>query len=351
MKHIFFGAMLLLFLPACMVAQTLGEFKPKDTSFGLDKIRKSKTNKIYISGFEVNYQIYNEKEDYKQGGSMLGGGQRGDALAQISVGLDGLDEKTVQEITDKLYKDYLAKLQAKGLTIISADEAGKTDTYADFTRMKGGKISAAEIPGVMNSTPTDFEYYVKGFNKDGKAKKGGFMGTETSLFPKLSKDLGDVIIGNVDITILFVKDGETFAGNGAKLKIKTDLRIVGSEAILMTEDAKIKMKGQNSVTQVVSSVAFYHGKMGAGSTSQYVGSLGKQLDIDGVVDETTVKSAAAGGVSQGTSTIYGTFYSVQNGNSKNAKIITVDAAKYCEGVYAAANKFLVHHTDEFLSAL
>lgn len=348
MKARLFFAALLAAASLDTYAQQIGEFKPKDSSYGLNKVKNAK--KILITGFEVNYQIYNEKQDYKQGGHVMGGGTRGDALAEVSVGLEGLDEKTVQGITDRLYQDYVEQIKAKGLTIITADEAGKTDTYKDFTRVTGGEMSLAEIPGVMNTTPTGFEYYVKGFKKDGKSKKGGFLGTETSLFPKLSKELDDAVIGTVDITVLFVRDKEAFAGNGAKVKIKTDLRIVSTEAVIMTSDAKIKMKGQNTVTAVTSNVSFYHGKVGAGATTSYVGSLAKDLEINGVIDESKVTSAVTGGV-YGTSSLYGTFYTVEHRKSSNAKVIPVEPVRYSEGVYTAANKFLTYHTEEFLKKM
>lgn len=348
MKPTLFFAALLAAVSLETYAQELGEFKPKDSSYGLNKVKDAK--RILITGFEVNYQIYNEKQDYKQGGHVMGGGTRGDAAAEVSVGLEGLDEKTVQAITDQLFQDYIAKIKAKGLTIVTPEEAGKTETYKDFTKVAGGKVSLAEIPGVMNTTPSGFEYFVKGFNKDGKSKKGGFLGTETSLFPKLSKELDDAIIGTVDITVLFVRDKEAFAGNGAKVKIKTDLRIVSVEGVTMTSDAKVKMKGQNTVTTVTSNVSFYHGKMGAGATSSYVGSLAKDLEINGVVDEKAVTSAASGNT-YGTSSLYGQFYTVEHKSATNAKVIPVDANKYKEGVYAAANKFLAYHTDEFLKKM
>lgn len=345
----FFIASLFLLVSSGLMAQALGEFKPKDQSWGLNKLKKA--DKIYIAGFNVNYQVYNEKQKFKQGGAQLGGGMKGDAKTEVSVGLEGLDEKTVQEITDKLYKDYVDKLKAKGLTIISADEASKIETYSDFARVKGGKISMAEIPGVMTSTPTDFEYFIKKLDKDGKEKKGGFLGNPAMMYPKLSKELGDAIIGAVDITVLFVQDQEAFQGNGAKLKVKTNLRLIGTESVVMTEDAAVKFKGQNSVTTVTSTVAFHHGKVGAGATSVYSGTIAKPLLIQGVLDEEKITSYASGSVSQGTPTIYGTFYSVRNGNTFNAKVLQVDPAMYSDGVCLAANKFLMYHTDEFLKNL
>jgi hypothetical protein len=195
MTNRFFAAIMLSMMVVSVWAQSLGEFKPADTSYGLNKIAKSKTNRIYIAGFDVNFQVYNEKQDYRQGGAMMGGGMRGDALAEVSVGLEGLDEKTVQEITDKLYKEYIAKLEAKGLNIITADEAAKTDSYDGFMRIKGGAVTMAEIPGVMSCSPTGYEFFVKDVNKDGKSKKGGFLGNQAMMYPKLSKELGDAIVG------------------------------------------------------------------------------------------------------------------------------------------------------------
>lgn len=131
---------LLLFVVASVwsaQAQTLGEFKPKDVSHGLGKLKNA--SKIYISNFTVNYQIYNEKQKFKQGGSMMGGGYRGDAKAEASVGLTGLTEADVQQITDKLYQDFLARIKEKNLQVISAEEAGKTAIYSDYVKCREAK--------------------------------------------------------------------------------------------------------------------------------------------------------------------------------------------------------------------
>ena len=154
-------------------AQTLGEFKPKTQSWGVEKAKNVK--KIFISGFFVNYQVYNEKEDFKQGGSMFGGGFKGDATAQLSIGLTGITEKDVQDITDRLYKDYIADIKAQGFEIIGADVAEKAATYADYTRLQGGTVSVAQFPGTLATSPTGYEYFVKKVDKKGKTKSGGFM--------------------------------------------------------------------------------------------------------------------------------------------------------------------------------
>lgn len=338
-------------LCATALAQSLGEFKPKDDSYGLKKLDKANANRIYIANFAVNFQVYNEKQKFRQGGYVMGGGYKGDAKTEVSVGLEGLDEETLQEITNNLYADYLAKLKAKGMTVIGVDEAARTETYEDWERVKGGAISFAQIPGTASASPTGYEWMVKGLDKKGKAKKGGFLGNENMIYPKLSKDLGDAVIAKVDITVLFVRDAQAFQGNGAKLKVKTDLRIASTDAITMTSDAVIKMKGQNSITHVQSQVAFFHGKQGMGSPTMYMGLLKDDLEINDVIEESKVTSYAAGSTDMiGTSTVYGKYFSTSDGKSSNAKIIPVDAAKYKAGVYAAAKKFLEFHTDAFLNS-
>ena len=241
-------------------AQTLGEFKPKDQAYGLNKL-KGKTKKVYIASFSVNYQIYNEMQDF----------------------------------------------------------------------------------------------FVKKINKDGRAKRGGFLNNPAFLFTKLSKELDDAIIADVNLYVLFATPGGGFfKGPGASVKIKTSLRLADTEAIVMTDERKaiIKMKGQNETIGVSSAVNFYQGKVGMGAEVSYLGSLSKPLAIGGVVEDTKIKSAALGGVDiLGTQTLYYTYYSPEDKSASKSQVIPVDAATYSNGVYEASKKFLEHHTQAFLKKL
>jgi len=339
---------LLVAISAGSKAQTLGEFKPKDDSYGLKKAKDA--TRIYISNFAVNYQIYNEKQKFKQGGYQLGGSYKGDAKAEASIGLAGLTETDVQQITDKLYQDFVNQIKASGLTIISADEAAKVGTYEDYERIQGGKVSLAQFPGTMTTAPTGYEHFVKKVQKSGKTKSGGFLGQANFLYPKLSKELGDAIITDVNIYVMFVEDKNAFQGAGANIKIKTNLRIANSEAISMTDKKSlIKLKGQNTITMINSAVNFSHGKMGMGATTSYIGYLSKPIGISGAIEDTKLNSFAKGGVDAiGTRTMYGTFFTPENRTSETNKIIEVDVKKYTEGVYDAAKKFINYHTAQFL---
>ncbi|MEO6149628.1 MAG: hypothetical protein ABIN95_00980 [Mucilaginibacter sp.] len=330
-------------------SQVLGEFKPKDASYGVKKTKDA--TRIYIANFAVNYQIYNEKQKFKQGGSQLGGGSKGDAQAEASIGLAGLTETDVQQITDKLYQDFVAQIKAGGLTIIGADDAGKTDTYKEFVKLQGGTVNFAQFPGTMTTVPSGYEYYVKKVDESGKTKSGGFLGGAASMYPKLSKQLDDAIIADVNIYVLFVQDGSTFQGGGAKVKITTNLRIANQEAIVMSDHkSAFRFKGQNSITAISSSVNFTHGKMGMGATTSYQGTLGKALTIGGVIEDTKVTSFARGSTDYtGVSTIYGKYFTPEDKSNEATKIVEVDSKKYSEGVYAAAKKFIDFHTAEFLN--
>lgn len=332
-------------------AQTLGEFKPKETKFGLGKAKDA--TRIYISNFAINYQIYNEKQKFKQGGRMLGGGYKGDAKAEASVGLTGLTEADVQQITDRLYQEFMAQIKAKGLQVVTADEAGKTDVYEDYVKMQGGKVSLAQFPGTMTTAPTGYEWYVKKVKDDGKTKSGGFLGNASFLYPKLSKGLNDAIIADVNIYVMFVEDKTAFQGGGASVKIKTNLRIADAEAIVMSDnDSFIRMKGQNSVTAINSAVNFAHGKMGLSATTSYNGHLAKPLEINDVIEDTKVSSFARGGLDYvGVGNMYVTYFTPEDRTSETAKVIKVDSKKYIDGVYAGAKKFLDFHTEAFLNGI
>lgn len=330
--------------------QTLGDFKPKDQSYGLNKVKNAK--RIYIASFTVNYQVYNEKEEFKQGGRMLGGGYKGDAQSSLSVGLENITETGVQSVTDKLYQDFTSQIKAKGLEIISAEEAGKTETYSGFTKMTGGKINEAQFPGTLASSPTGFEYYVKKVEKSGKEKSGGFLNNPAFVHVKLSKDLNDAIIADIDLFVLFIEDKNSWDIAGANIKVKTNMRLAAQEVIEMTKEAKFKLKGQNTYTGVNSQVAFYSGKMGAGATTSYLGTMGKSMPIGGVIEDKKLQSFAG---SQrdfvGVSTIYGTWYNPGNTSSKSTTVIPVDENKYSEGAYLAGKKFIEYHTAEFLKEI
>jgi hypothetical protein len=114
-----------------LFAQNIPEFKLKEMSYGLKKLDKM-PKKIYISQFRVNFQtIYFDKE-FRNGGYEMSGTYRGDVSASLQLGLNGLFEKDLQDITDDIYKDCIDRIKKQGYEIVTADQAAGIDAYEDW---------------------------------------------------------------------------------------------------------------------------------------------------------------------------------------------------------------------------
>ncbi|MEM9819626.1 MAG: hypothetical protein AAF985_01085 [Bacteroidota bacterium] len=346
MKYLIMSLLLVLCCMTVAPAQQLGKFEPKVKKYGLGKLKKAK-DKVYIARFNINFEVHKASQEFKQGSKMFGGGVRGDAEAKAAVALKGINEADLQAKTDQLYEEFIAELKAAGLQIIGADEAAQTKTYSKWERKSGGQINKSQYPGVLTVRPTGYDYFVKRVNKKGK-EKTGFVKN----YPALSKQLGDAIIADVDLTIMFSEDGKKYfkAGGFAKVKIKTNLRLIDNYTI--TAPKKGIFKGAVQTVPVRSNVAFYFGKVGMGSTTAYEGILKKPLNIENIIaNEKIVASAVAKSDTWGTD--YGVIrvYRAENVESVQYKLIDVDSEIYSQGAYTACKTMLDTHTKGFLEKL
>ncbi|NHN28029.1 hypothetical protein FIA58_020315 [Flavobacterium jejuense] len=333
-------------------AQELGEFKPKDDTFGLGKLN-SKSKKIYISNFSINYQLFNEKEKTKKGGSLFRDkGVRGDATAELMVGLGSLSENDFQTITNTLYQDFVSDLKSKGFEILSADVAGKTDTYKGWTKASGPKLEVSEMPGIITAYPEDYTFYYKEQTKAGKFFGNKFAAMDKTL-QTLSKEMEDAIVVDVDLYVFFMKDLYAFQGNAANIKIKTQLSLVANEAVsAKSNDKGIAFRKKVEYATGINSIQFVCGKyaIGGSAESVYTGTLKKDLIINNVIDEKVIQSYAKGAVDfVGTDTYFGKYYEAENKSSAKTTIIPIDTKKYNEGVVKAGKEFLKYHLDAFSS--
>ncbi|MVO09305.1 hypothetical protein GOQ30_09060 [Flavobacterium sp. TP390] len=332
-------------------AQELGEFKPKEDTFGLGKL-KSKPKKIYISNFSINYQLFNVKQKTNKGGSLFRDkGVQGDATAELMVGLGSLSESDFQLIANNLYQDFVSQIKSKGFEIISADVAGKTNTYEGFTKAKGPFVIASDKPGIITAVPEGFEFYYMDRSKVGKALAAKFGAMNTTQ-QSLSKDLDDVVVVAVDLYVFFMKDVYAFQGNAANIKIKTQLSLVANETIAAKSDDKGIFKKQVEYITGANTINFTCGKypIGGSAESVYTGLLKKDFTIENVIDEKVIQSYAKGAVDfVGTDTYFGKYYEAENKSSAKTTIIPVDTKKYNEGVIKAGKEFLKYHLDAFSS--
>ena len=336
-------------LASNLKAQTLGEFNVKIAELGKGKLSKA-PKKVYIASFNVYFEIYKEAIDFKQGGSTFGGGARGDATARAAIGLGGIDAQDIQEKTNQLYNEYVADLKKGGLEIISTDVAGKISVYEDWERVTGPFITESGIPGVLLSVPAEHSQYYRGMKANGKRKKGMLFG-DAGLPARLSGELNDAIIADVNLYFMFAEEGnDIFKGNAAKVKILTNLRMVGDFTVQAPND-KGFLKGQQTFERVSSSVTFNQGKQGLGSPIAFATTLKKPFEVDGVIKKEKVVAFQKQGTSTPTSFTGVSYMDTADRFSKNATWIEVDSKKYANGLYMAAKKMLDTGTNSLLSNL
>ena len=336
----------LCFVAFAMQAQSIGEYKPSLYKFGLKKVNKV-PKRVYIQNFAVHFEVYKEAVDYKQGGSGLGSAVRSDAKATAAVGIGGVMAEDMQAKTNELYNEFVAMLKAEGLEIISVDEAARTEAYEDWVRADGPYVAESGMPGVLVSAPDGYSFMYRGLKKNGKKKKA-LLG-ESFKTNDLSKDLGGAIIADVNLYVMFTEDKQDlFKGNAAKVKILTNLRMVGDYYVSAPKTKGLRFKGAQTVEAIKSGVTFTF-NAGKGVTGVYQGSLKKPIEINGVMKrEKIVAYQKQGSVTPTSFTGY-SYTDLADRFSKTAKWIEVDSKKYSDGVYNAATKFVTDHTKAFLS--
>jgi len=147
----FLVALLLLSSAAAHAADaiTLPDLNPSEWfdgkmggTFGAKTVTAfAKTNRVAVAGFRVVYVTHNEAQAFVRATYLPGGVETGSARAKMEVDLRGVDDATLQAITDSAYKLFLEQLKAAGREIVSEDEMKAS--YAGFK-------SATEMPQKVN---------------------------------------------------------------------------------------------------------------------------------------------------------------------------------------------------------
>ncbi len=347
MKKIFSVITILsLLITISTQAQDIADFKPGQQKFGLGKLKKG-PKKIYIASFNINFETYKEAVSYKSGGGFRRTA-KGEATEKAAIGINGLQEADIQAKTNALYNEFVADLKAKGFEIISPDVAANTKTYENWERSSGPYVIESGLPGVMTAVPEGYSFFYKRETKEGKKKKG-FLGG--SLVPqKLSKELGDIVVADVNLYFMYSEAGNDFFKNagGAKVKMFTNYRLIGDYAVVAPKKKGfIKFKGAQSVDHIKSSITFTKGKVGLGAQTSYSGYLKRDLEINGVIKKEKV--VAYSKQTSKTATSFQPIVIAGPSYSTLTKWIDVDSGKYTEGLYNAGRKLLSHHTNAFLS--
>jgi len=89
----------------------------------------AKSNRVAVGGFRVVFVTHNEARAFVRA-SYLPGRDTGSARAKMEVDLKGVDDATMQAITDQAYKTFIEQLKAAGREVITADQM--QPSYAAF---------------------------------------------------------------------------------------------------------------------------------------------------------------------------------------------------------------------------
>jgi hypothetical protein len=152
MKRLALG-LLLLFSFAAFAQEadlTLPDLNPSEWfdgkmggTFGAKTVTAfAKTDRVAVSGFRVVFVTHNEAQSMVRASYLPGGVETGNARAKMVVDLKGVDDATMQAITDRAYKLFLDQLKAAGREVIAPEAA----TYAAF------KVSPT-VPQDVNAGP------------------------------------------------------------------------------------------------------------------------------------------------------------------------------------------------------
>ena len=88
----------------------------------------AKSNRVAVSGFRVVFVTHNEARAFVGATYLPGGVETGSARAKMEVDLRGVDDATLQAITDQAYNTFLEQLKAAGREVVVPDAA----SYAEF---------------------------------------------------------------------------------------------------------------------------------------------------------------------------------------------------------------------------
>lgn len=324
-------------------SQELGEFKPKEDSYKDKKLNEG-SKKLYISSFNINFEIYKEAVDKKQAGG-FGRSVKSGAKAKAAIGLSSLDKDALQQKADQLYAEFINDVKKEGYEIISAEEAGKTETYKGWKNSSGPAIFETDMTGILSVVPTGHSFYYKDRTAFTNTIQG-FAKTPQNL----SEDLDNALIADISLVYVFTEVGNDWnIGNQAKVKIFVNYRLANNYTVSDENTSSGLTSFVDKSKQSVglqSHVNFTRGKLkiGGSAASQYLGYMKSDLEINGVLAKEKV--AAYSTQTQATATLQNPIVIIRGSNySEKTKWLEPDGVKYANGMYLAGNKFIKHHFD------
>lgn len=327
-------------------AQTISEVKIK--KMGGTKQLKNKPKKVFVNDFVIHFQFYNQKEKTSKGG-MLNNVLKGDAKSKLFLGLDNLTENDFTQITDSIFSQFKSEFIANGYEFIDGKQYENTDAFKGRERQENVAVAYDIFPGVASVHPSNYPFYSSNEN---------FL--KMNYGSKLSKDLDDAVVANVELFVFFIEDKNSWAqrNKSANIKVETQLRIVAYDNVKAVNEKQVsklqaltigKKKQVDIPAQSQIDITCGRNPIGGSPDVSYIGNIKNDITIDGALTTQTIKSEANNDEDYiGTETAFGKVYRAQNITVENSYILPVDVQKYRAGVIKGGNAFLKTHIDEIL---
>lgn len=315
-------------------AQSISELKVASTENGKGKLKKA-PKKIYIADFKVYYQVLyvaQEKKKARVYSDMI----QSATNARLSMGLQGVSEEDLIGNTDHLYQSVVKKLTAAGYEMVSADQMAGIKEFKGWERKKGGGLSNAQFEGFLMSTPSGFDYFVKGTTDEGRERS-----TFTDNSAKISYQGDNVSVLKIHLIVPMAEDGESNASAAFDLG---GAKVVGETALKLSK-RPIFGKGSSSTGTWCS---FVNSEAMGLPTSMCQYSLKDDVDIDGVLEKKKVKVVATANISWGVSAGLFKYFEVENSFMEKVEPVPVEPEKYNKGVRMACEAFINYGIDDFL---
>ena len=197
----------------------------KITSYNKKKQHQKAPKKVYVRSFKALFEVYEEaeartsasKNDRANRTTFISG-----TTTRLGVQIQGVDVDDFQQIINEAYQDYIDQLKNKGFEILTAKDVEQIEIYEGWTKMEGGASNNDQANGFVMVTPEGFDYMVKGVSKSGREK-----GTFQDQGPKISKQLNDIYLADVNFIFPFVTldPNSSRWKNTSSVKAKIDYRI------------------------------------------------------------------------------------------------------------------------------
>jgi hypothetical protein len=276
---------------------------------------------------------------------MFGGGYRGSAKVNLTLGLKGLNETNLVGITDELYAKFKKSLEDKGYEVLTVESVMNIPMFEGWEKVQGGTLNELQYPGYASVSPSNFHYMVSGTKNNGKEKK-----IFLDMGPKISNQTDGLIVIDVNIVVPFSEEAES-QGSRALTKLSGGVAKVVAETNLTLTSNLLMSRGWLNQSVTTTELNIYYKKsmaeQGGGSIK-----LKKSLELAGAIEKKKYKA-----VQTATTDVWGRsaglfrVFNVDDTFLKSMQPVPVEPDKYVDLVKKAGHAFLDTALQTYFSAL